>query len=377
MSDSLEATDHEITLRWVEPDPSRPARDVLVRLIALTDEARDSGELAEYLMSAGGDGTWTWTAKLPADLRTAYQFCPLEDPLGAEKPDEDRWLSILAAGVPDPDASATVPPGLIWGNPGAASVLELPAAPPQPWVAKRPDVRPGTLSRVELGDSAVHVWTPDTGDGSADLPVVVSYDGGSWLQLGITTTFANLVADRVVPPFVAVLVESIHGSADRGPTRVRSLTRPDQFAGFVLDELLPYLRSNRGVTDDPERTVLAGQSLGGLAATHVASIAPDQVAKVIGQSAALWWPGDDAGGVSGAGLMAAYENPGVPRVAFFLEAGSEEGELTAANRRFRDVLTAAGNQVAFEEYRGGHDYACWQGGLADGIVASLGVPRPS
>jgi enterochelin esterase family protein len=197
--------------------------------------------------------------------------------------------------------------------------------------------------------------------------VVISFDGGSWVRSGVATTFANLVADRAAPPFVGVLIESINGSAERGPTRIRSLTHPGQFVDFVLGELLPYLRAAHSAT----RIVLAGQSLGGLAAAHVAAVAPDQIDWVIGQSAALWWPGDEEGGLSGAAVLGAYENTDVRQVRFFLEVGSQEGELLAANRRFRDVLRDTGTPVMFREFRGGHDHACWQGGLADGIVAAL------
>jgi enterochelin esterase family protein len=364
--------EHELTLHWSETDPSNPAVDVLVRLVALTDDALEAGELSSYLMEPGRDGNWTWTAKLPVDLRTSYQFCPVRDrPLRGSKPDDERWLRILAAGMPDQTASATLPPGTLWGNPGPASILELPAALPQPWVGRRPEVRPGELTRVELGDSVIQIWIPHTDRPLADLPVVISFDGGSWVRIGVTTTFANLVADRAVPPFAAVLIESINGSAERGQTRIRSLTHPDQFVGFVLDDLLPYLRRAYPVTDDPSRIVLAGQSLGGLAAAHVAAVAPDRIGWVIGQSAALWWPGDEDGGLPGATVIAAYEEPAVRPVSFFLEVGSQEGELLMANRRFHDVLKKSGHAVSCREYRGGHDQACWQGGLADGIVAAL------
>jgi enterochelin esterase family protein len=363
---------HEVTLRWMETDPSHPAVDVLVRLVALTDDAQEAGNLSHFLMVPGPGGSWAWTSKLPADLRTAYQLCPVRDlSLRTPKPDEDQWLQVLAAGVPDPHSSAGLPPGTLWGNPGPASILELPAALPQPWAARRPDVRRGQLTRVELDDSVIQVWTPDTDRRSADLPLVISFDGSSWVRLDITATFANLIADSVVPPFVAVLVESINGSAERGPERVRSLTHPDQIVEFVLGDLLSYLRTAYPVTDEPSRTVLAGQSLGGLAAAHLAAVAPDQIGWVIGQSAAMWWPGDDTGGLSGATVIAAYEEPTARPTRFYLEAGSEEGKLLKANHRFHDVLTKRGHAASFREYRGGHDYACWRGGLADGIIAAL------
>ena len=40
----------------------------------------------------------------------------------------------------------------------------------------------------------------------------------------------------------------------------------------------------------------------------------------------------------------------------------------------RDVLDGQGYELRYREYQGGHDYACWRGGLADGLVALLGRP---
>ena len=41
------------------------------------------------------------------------------------------------------------------------------------------------------------------------------------------------------------------------------------------------------------------------------------------------------------------------------------------NRHLRDVLRAREYDVAYREFNGGHDYACWRGGLADGLANLL------
>ena len=95
---------------------------------------------------------------------------------------------------------------------------------------------------------------------------------------------------------------------------------------------------------------------------------------MLGQSSAYWWPGGANGELSGENVIGAYAASPGAAIRFFLEAGATERELVEQSRRMRDVLGEKGYDLSYREYQGGHDYACWRGGLADGLIALLADP---
>lgn len=60
-------------------------------------------------------------------------------------------------------------------------------------------------------------------------------------------------------------------------------------------------------------------------------------------------------------------------ISFYMEIGLFETDRPfdplSQNRRLRDVLRAKGYPVVYSEYAGGHEYLCWRGSLADGLLA--------
>jgi enterochelin esterase family protein len=65
---------------------------------------------------------------------------------------------------------------------------------------------------------------------------------------------------------------------------------------------------------------------------------------------------------------------------FYLDVGILESDnayefpsILLSNRHMRDILQAKGYPLHYAEYGGGHDYICWQGTLADGLLALVGL----
>nr|BFF02928.1 alpha/beta hydrolase-fold protein [Streptoalloteichus tenebrarius] len=363
---------HVVTFLW--RDPGTRTREVLLLANCVTD--RSVLPLSRLLRVPGTD-VWHRSYRLPGTWRGSYQFVALEEPFSAATGDEDgndasaghrMWRMLGLMAEPDPLNPRRLPAR--WGAP-PKSVAELPAAPPQPWLSPRPDVPRGSVtSHVvhsgHLGEDR-RVWTylPHGHDHGSDYPVLVLLDGDMWGDaLPVASTLDNLVAEGLLPPLVALMPDAVDN-----PTRWRDLGCHEPFLGFLRDELLPWASHRWRVTDDPARTVIAGQSLGGLTALFAGLRAPERFGNLLSQSGSFWWSPE--GGPSDWLARRFAAAPRLP-LRIHLEAGTREWILTPATRHLRNVLRDRGYEVEYAEHDGGHDYACWRGSLATGLVALAG-----
>jgi enterochelin esterase family protein len=301
------------------------------------------------------------------DLRTTYRF--LVNPPMIETPD-------VAGKTDEPPKTKTDP-----FNPRRTingSLVELPGAPAQPWLQAQEGAPKGKVTTQKLhshilnNDRQVAVYRPAGYDpNGAAYPLVIIFDWDAYtLFVPTPTILDNLIHAGKIPPVVAVLV----GNAAK--QRNTELPCNDTFARFLAEELLPVVRKEHHVSTDPHQVVIGGSSYGGLAASFFALRHPELVGNVLSQSGSYWWHPEhehSSGDLSAEKEWLTKQYLGAPTqdTRFFIEAGLCEGMLRE-NRHFRDVLNAKGYRVvAYSEYNGGHDYCCWRGSLADGLMALL------
>ncbi|HXW67893.1 MAG TPA: alpha/beta hydrolase-fold protein, partial [Thermoplasmata archaeon] len=161
--------------------------------------------------------------------------------------------------------------------------------------------------------------------------------------------------------------------------RWQELAGNPAFARFVGEELVPLLRREYDKRVPARRIVLAGSSLGALTSCFVALWYPRLFGNVLAQSGAFPWECSDPGGGKST-LMEQYARAPRHAVRFYLDAGTHERfpdpvmgvSLLWSVMHMRDVLEARGYRVHCAEFEGGHDYACWKGTLADGLIHLLG-----
>lgn len=345
--------------------PTDDPREVLLQANRMTDPARPR---ATVLRRVPGTDVAALTLRMPPDWRASYQFtrhAPGTLPeTGPVPPAELRRHR--AQGAPDPFARRQLPPRQAMA---ASSVVELPAAPPQPWRDPRPDVPAGVTTSHTLTDRTeierrvhLHLAGADA-PGGRDLVIVL--DGDVWArQLPLAPTFDNLLADGAIGPAAVVLVE-----ADDEDARWRDYTASPAFGAFVLEQLLPWARQEApDVAPDPRRTTLVGQSLGGLCALWLATGAPSLIGNAVAQSPSVWWRDEEL-------LTTLPARP--PGARLRIQVGTQEWVLLEPTRRLTAALRDAGHDVVLQEYDGGHDHACWWGGIGDAVADLHGTVNPA
>jgi enterochelin esterase family protein len=322
----------------------------------------------------GDSDVWYRSYRVPASTRLSYRLAP-------DVPDFDgsameRRRAILATAQRDPLNPRSFPAKPLDRFDGA-SVLELPAAPPQSWIEPRAGIAAGTVETLRLAsgdlgnerDSVLYRsagWRP----GAAGNALVVLFDAENFTsEVPTPVILDNLVGSGVLPPTAAILIANPSAA-----TRGAELPPNPAFARFLAAELLPWARS-RGVYADAARTVITGASYGGLAAAYAGLRHPELFGNVYSQSGSFWWAPE--GAESGWLTREFAAGPTVP-VRFLLEAGLYETGRAGSpgildtTRHLRDVLRAKGYDVTHREFAAGHDYYHWRGSLGDGLATLLG-----
>lgn len=310
-----------------------------------------------------GSDVWYRSFRLRNDLRVPYRFEVIR---GDSTP--HRVLDPSNPVVWEPEESSL-----------AASVLELPGAPPQPWRASSSEEGDWDEWEFEGGPDAgrtVYIYKPLGWDVERPDPYPVLVGLGAYghgIGMRVDRIVDHLVWNGRLAPLVVALADLEPGSEE---------TRYEATAEFVVERFLPWLRDRYGVTTDPRDVVVSGTSRRGMVASLVAARRPDAVGNVLSLSGSFYWrpPGE----VEYGWVPRLYATTERRPIRFFVAAGELETVVTprnaghylvGTNRHFRDVLASAGYRLAYREFNGVHSELNWQDWLAEGLVHLLG-PAP-
>jgi enterochelin esterase family protein len=151
---------------------------------------------------------------------------------------------------------------------------------------RRPGVARGTLHERRWSESRVFpgtnrrywVYVPALYDERAPAALMVFQDAEWYLDLDrevrAPVVLDNLIHDRAMPVTIVVFVEpSEHRNAEYDAFG-------DEYARFLLEEIIPAVRADYSVTDAPEDWAIAGGSSGGNCAFTAAWLRPDAFRRV-------------------------------------------------------------------------------------------------
>ncbi len=137
-----------------------------------------------------------------------------------------------------------------------------------------------------------YVYVPAQYDGSTPACVMVFQDGAAYVKEDgehrTPIVFDNLIHKKEMPVTIGIFVNPGH-KGDELPKQNwkadnRSFeydTLSDQYARFLLEEILPEVGKRYKLSDDPTRRAIGGISSGGICAWTVAWERPDAFRKVL------------------------------------------------------------------------------------------------
>lgn len=149
------------------------------------------------------------------------------------------------------------------------------------------NVFPGTKRRYS-------VYVPAQYDGETPAALMVFQDGhafeGTKGDFRVPIVFDNLIAQGDMPITIAVMIDPGH----KGDLPTKRGWRPtpanrsfeydsvsDDYAKFLLTEILPEVQKTYRITSNPELRAICGNSSGGICAFSVAWYQPDHFRKVV------------------------------------------------------------------------------------------------
>jgi enterochelin esterase-like enzyme len=327
---------------------------------------------------------WYLTVRLPTGARFTYGLSE-NDPLVFNGFQPERYATTQVDPL-NPHRWGCAPDATRYD---CESMAEIKGAVPQHWIIKNSGVAAGTVVKQKIhsellkNDHNLSIYLPAGYKANATpYDVVVIFDESAYLtKVPTPVILDNLIADSKIPPTVAVLIAN-----PSQESRNEELTPNPKFADFLAKELIPWTHAHYNVTGDPGKTVVAGSSLGGLAAAYAGYKHPEVFTNVLCQSGSFWWASDHSGAIpdgviTETGWMAKQfiASSKLP-LRFYLDAGSFEfdsngtgGGILETSRDMRDVLLAKGYEVHYQQFVGGHDYLSWRGTFADGLIDLIGT----
>ena len=211
----------------------------------------------------------------------------------------------------------------------------------------------------------MYLYVPAQYDGSSPAAVMVFQDGHAYVgekgEFRAPVVFDNLIHKKEMPVTIGIFINPGH-QGEKIPdspwgANNRSFeydTLSDQYAKFLLTEILPTVGKDYKLTDDPNRRAICGISSGGICAFTVAWEKPDAFRKVLSHVGSF--TNIRGGHVYPANIRKNEAKP----LRVFLQAGTKDidnqhGNWWLANKEMEAALRFKKYDYKFVDADGGHN----------------------
>jgi enterochelin esterase family protein len=218
-----------------------------------------------------------------------------------------------------------------------------------------------TTSRPAPYTRKVWVYVPEQYVAGTAAPFIVGADGPDKL---LFTVLDNLIAEKRVPPMVAISIANGSGDAQGSQRGLEYDTMSGRYAEFVETEVLPLVEEKCGVklTKDPESRATMGCSSGASCALAMAWYRPDLYRRVLSYSGTYvnqqWPPNPETPGGAWEFHRSLIPNSPAKPIRIWLEISDrdllnpnvmrdEMHDWVEANERMAKVLAEKGYKYQF------------------------------
>jgi enterochelin esterase-like enzyme len=209
------------------------------------------------------------------------------------------------------------------------------------------------------------LYVPAQYDGAKPAAVMVFQDGRAYLNekgdFRVPVVFDNLIHQGKMPVTIGIFINPGHKGAEAPKSDWKANNRSfeydtlsDQYARFLIDELLPEVGKTYKLTDDPKQRAICGISSGGICAFTVAWERPEAFTRVLSHVGSFT---NIRGGHNYQALI--RKTPKKP-IRIFLQDGkndldNEHGNWPLANQEMAASLKFKGYDYQFVFGEGAHN----------------------